>query len=187
MHYITLEDLTNGIIREGAVAFDRNHAAIFQRDSSEGISRGEFISTIPVEQQAIAERGLNTFLRLHLVFNAAVEACRPYPSKVIYSTDDEFDKIEKGNIRYRDLVKAFNANPAPSVELIFYEKGKQGGFFDPHVNTKNVSYHAINPLHFYVFEAFFHKKQVNKAKVESSLPQNLVVDEHNGFESSVTQ
>ncbi|MDT7043918.1 hypothetical protein [Candidatus Nitronereus thalassa] len=149
VHELTLQDLTNGVIHKGAIAFNTNHAVIFSDSHPRGISREEFLSQLPPGIRSIAQQALDTFLRLHPILNAAVDGCRPYPSQVTYGTDDEFDKIEMGRITYRDLANQFNNTPNPSSPLIRHTNGKSGGYYDPRTEGKQVSYHAINPLNFF--------------------------------------
>jgi hypothetical protein len=149
VYAISLQDLTDGMVNEGIVAFDQQHAVIFRSDASEGISRRQYISDLPRSLQSIADQGLNTFLHLHPILNSAINACRPYPSKALYGTDDEFDKIEKERIQYRNLVKKYNAGPDPPEDLIKPEKGKALGFVDPTYRGKFISYQAMNPLNFF--------------------------------------
>jgi hypothetical protein len=149
VHFLTLQDLTNGVIHQGAIAFNEQHAVIFTEDHPKGISREEFVSHMPRKQRLVANTALNTFLRLHPILNAAVDGCRPYPSHVTYGTDDEIDKIEAGKLAYRDLAKHYNANPYPDKDLFRFERGTSGGFYDPRTQGRRVSYLAANPLHFY--------------------------------------
>ena len=149
VHAVPLSDLTNSVIGTGTIAFTSEYAIIFTKEYPVGLSRDTFITQLPKEQQDLANRALNTFLRLHKVFNAAIDACRPYPSKVTYGTDDDINKIEAGRLTYRQLAQEFNRNPNPNTDLIRHERGLSGGFVDPTQNRKGVSYHAINPLYFY--------------------------------------
>jgi len=146
---VTLQDLTNGVISNGAIAFTAEHAIIFTAVQPQGLSRQTFLEQLPVRHQELANRALNTFLRLHKVLNAALDACRPYPTKVTYETDDEIDKIHAGQRQYQELAKTFNMDSLSPLPFWQHESGKSGGFVDPSLNGKNVSYHAINPLVFY--------------------------------------
>ena len=146
---VTLKDLTNGIITTGAIAFTTNHAIIFTEEHPQGLARETFVDRLPVEHQELANRALNTFLRLHAVFNSALDACRPYPSKVVYGTDDEIEKIQAGRMQYRDLATDYNTHQRSHINFVRHTPGKSGGFVDPSLNGKNVSYHAINPLVFF--------------------------------------
>lgn len=151
IHYVTLEDLTDGALTEGAIAFDQDHAIIFTPDRPKGLPRKEFLDSLPHARQAIAKQALATFLRLHPVFNAAIDTCRPYPPFVTYGTDDEIDRIEAGRQAFATRVQAFNEDPKflPAVDIP--EPGLDGGFVDPNGGRyRNVSYQAINPLNFYV-------------------------------------
>jgi len=152
VHFLTLQDLTNGVIHQGAIAFNEHHAVIFTEDHPKGISREEFVSHMPRKQRSVTNTALNTFLRLHPILNAAVDGCRPYPSHVTYGTDDEIDKIEAGKLAYRDLAKRYNADPDPERALVRFERGTSGGFYDPRTQGRRVSYLAANPLHFYQSE-----------------------------------
>ena len=96
VHSVTLADLTNGHIKKGAIAFDYRHAVIFEEDHPEGISRAQFIAQFQKDDQTIIDKALNTFLRLHSIFNVAVDTCRPYPARITYDTNDEIERIEKG-------------------------------------------------------------------------------------------
>jgi len=151
VHFVTLNDLTNGRLTDGAIAFTANHAAIFTEVHPKGISRPQFLAGLPENQQTIANTALNTFLRLRSILNAAIDSCRPYPARIVYETDDEILRIEKGKHAFQQLVKAFNADPTPQSPLFLYETGKSEGFFDPDAGKgSNVSYQALNPLNFYV-------------------------------------
>jgi len=150
-HYVTLKDLTNGILKEGGIAFDRDHAVIFTPDRPKGIARTEFLASLPEHQQPVTERALATFLRLHPVFNAAIDTCRPYPPFVTYGTDDEIDRIEAGRRTFTHRVRAFNEDPAFMPSANIPEPGLEGGYVDPTGKRRtSVSYHALNPLNFYV-------------------------------------
>lgn len=151
VHFVTLVDLTNGRIQRGAIAFDQRHAVIFQGEQTKGLSRAKFLSQFGDNQQNIADIALNTFLRLHSIFNAAIDTCRPYPSRVTYGTDDEIDRIETGKHTFKKLVKQYNENPLPPGPLYDHESGKSQGYVDPEAGkNSNISYQAMNPLNFYV-------------------------------------
>ena len=150
-HFITLNDLSNAALTDGAIAFRADRAIIFTQKKPAGMSRQTFLSTLPSSQQPIAIQTLNTFLRLRPIINAAIDTCRPYPPTVTYGTDDEIDKIEAGRLAYRTMIKAYNENPMPQRPLIIHERGMSDGFFDPEAGRKmRVSYQALNPLNFYV-------------------------------------
>lgn len=150
VHFVTLSDLTNRRLTDGAIAFTTHHAVIFTDDHPKGISRTQLVAGLPTNQQAIANTALNTFLRLHSILNAAIDSCRPYPARIVYETDDEILRIETGKHAFQQLVKAFNADPTPQSPLFLYETGKSEGFFDPDAGKgSNVSYQALNPLNFY--------------------------------------
>ncbi|MGV7229228.1 MAG: hypothetical protein ACQ9IQ_11265 [Nitrospirales bacterium] len=150
-HFITLNDLSNAALTDGAIAFRGDRAIIFTQTEPAGMSRQTFVSTLPSAQQPIAIQTLNTFLRLRPIINAAINTCRPYPPTVTYGTDDEIDQIESGRLAYRTMVKAYNENPMPQRPLIIHERGMSDGFFDPEAGRKmRVSYQALNPLSFYV-------------------------------------
>ncbi len=152
---LTIEDLTNGTLREGAIAFRKNQAVIYTSDYPKGISRPRFIRLFPQAHQPLADTALNTFLRLWPIFNAAIDTCRPYPPTVIYGTDDEIDRIEAGRLKFSQMVQTYNLNPKPSRPLYLPESGLVGGFYDPNAgNRTNISYHALNPLEFYVPPVF---------------------------------
>ncbi len=87
VHFLTLQDLTNGRIPQGSIAFNATHAVIFSTAHPEGISREDFIAQLPQADIPLANTALNTFLRLHPILNAAIDGCRPYPSQVTYGTD----------------------------------------------------------------------------------------------------
>lgn len=149
VHHLTFHDLTNGEIVQGGIAFDTKHAVIFTDEHPQGISREEFVAMMPGSLIPIAHKALNTFLRLHPILNAAIDGCRPYPSQVTYGTDDEFDKISTGRITYGVLSKQFNVHSNPNRALIRHKSGTSGGFYDPRLEGKRVSYHTMNPLSFY--------------------------------------
>lgn len=150
-HFITLNDLSNGTLLHGAVAFRIDRAIIFSENRPTGMSRRAFVSTLPPKQQAIAIQALNTFLRLQPIINAAIDTCRPYPPTVTYGTDDEIDRIEVGRRDYRTMIEAYNNNPTPQQPLFIHEAGMSDGFFDPEADQqRTVSYQALNPLSFYV-------------------------------------
>lgn len=149
VHFLTFQDLTNGLIDQGAIAFDTKHAVIFSEKFPKGISRENYVRQLPPPLGIVANQALNTFLRLHPILNAAIDGCRPYPSQVTYGTDDEIAKIEAGKLAYRDLAKHYNAHPDPEQELIRHEQGTSGGFFDPRTQGRRVSYQAANPLSFF--------------------------------------
>jgi len=150
-HFITLEDLSNGILPHGAIAFRNDRAIIFTQAAQKGISRQAFVGTLPSAQQPIANQTLNTFLRLRPIMNAALDTCRPYPPIVTYGTDDEIDRIEAGRLRFHAMILAYNDNPMPQRPLYIHETGMSDGFFDPDAGRQApVSYQALNPLSFYV-------------------------------------
>ena len=150
-HFITLRDLSNAALTDGAIAFRGDRAIIFTQTEPAGMSRQTFLSTLPPVQQPIAIQTLNTFLRLRPIINAAIDTCRPYPPTVTYGTDDEIDQIEAGRLAYHTMIKAYNEYPMPQRPLIIHEKGMSDGFFDPEAGRKmRVSYQALNPLSFYV-------------------------------------
>ena len=150
-HFITLNDLTNGTLLHGAIAFRSDRAIIFTEKRPTGMSRRAFVSTLPSRQQPIAVQALNTFLRIQSIINAAIDTCRPYPPTVTYGTDDEIDRIEAGRSSYRNMIETYNKNPTPQQPLFLHEAGMSEGFFDPEEDQrKTVSYQAMNPLSFYV-------------------------------------
>ncbi len=149
VHELTLQDLTNGFIGQGAIAFTATHAVIFSTTHPQGISREEFLSQLPPEIGSLANQALDTFLRLHPILNAAIDGCRPYPSQVTYGTDDEFDKIEAGRLKYRNLATQYNAQPDAIPRVGHFERGISGGYYDPRTQGKRVSYQAANPLNFF--------------------------------------
>ena len=151
VHYITLSDLTNGHIVNGAIAFDTHHGIIFQNSHPDGISRPEYLAQQDLRLRPLVNQALNTFVHLHPILNAAIDACRPYPAKIAYETDDELLRIETGKHTYQNLVHRHNHRPVPKHFVIRYETGKVGGFVDPNAGKdSNVSYQAMNPLNFYV-------------------------------------
>ena len=151
VHFLTLQDLTDGVVNQGAIAFDRNYAVIFTMEYPNGLARRKFIGTLPEPQQQLGEAALNTFLRLHLALNAAVDTCRPYPPFVTYGTDDEIDRIEAARQTFATRVQQFNTDPKASSGLALPESGISDGFVDPDAGRgTNVSYQALNPLNFYV-------------------------------------
>ena len=151
VHSVTLADLTNGLIKHGAIAFDHRHAVIFNTSHPKGISRSKFRSQFQKDEQLILDIALNTFLRLHSILNAAVDACRPYPARITYDTNDEIDRIEMGRRNFIQLVRQYNDDPTPNSPLFYHESGTSLGFVDPEAGkNSNVSYQAMNPLNFYV-------------------------------------
>ncbi len=150
-YFITLNDLSNGALLHGAIAFRNDRAIIFTEKRPTGMSRRAFVSSFPSSQQPIAIQTLNTFLRLQPIIYAAIDTCRPYPPSVTYGTDDEVDRIEAGRSAYRTMVEAYNKNPSPQQPLFIHETGMSDGFFNPEVGRQRaVSYQALNPLSFYV-------------------------------------
>ena len=151
VHYITMADLTNSQVTHGAIAFDTRHSVIFEESHPGGISRPAFIARQAVSLRPLVRQALNTFLYIHPILNAAVDTCRPYPTKVAYETDDEISRIETGKHRYQKLVHQHNRQPVPDRFIIPHETGNSKGFVDPDAGKhSNVSYHAMNPLNFYV-------------------------------------
>ncbi len=150
-YFITLNDLSNGALLQGAIAFRNDRAIIYTENRPTGMSRRAFVSSLHSSQQPIAIQALNTFLRLQPILNAAIDTCRPYPPSVTYGTDDEIDRIEAGRSAYHNMIEAYNSNPKPQHPLFIHEPGMSDGFFDPEVEQQHrVSYQAINPLSFYV-------------------------------------
>ncbi len=150
-HFITLEDLSNGILTDGAIAFRSDRAIIFTQSAPTGISRQAFVAALPSTQQPIAIQALNTFLRLRPIIGAAIDTCRPYPPTVRYGSDEEIDRIEAGRLHFRAMIIAYNENPLPQRALYIHETGMSDGFFDPEAGRQShVSYQALNPLSFYV-------------------------------------
>ncbi|WP_447968884.1 hypothetical protein [Nitrospira sp. M1] len=150
-HYIELADLTNGRVTNGAIAFDTQHGIIFTDAHPGGMSRPVFINQQPEDLRPIVNQAFNTFLYIHRILNVAIDACRSYPPKVAYETDDEILRIEEGKHRYLSLVHQHNRQPTPQDFTIRHETGYTDGFVDPDVGKHaNVSYHAMNPLNFYV-------------------------------------
>lgn len=150
-YFVTLKDLSNGVLNHGAIAFDIDRAVIFTQARPRGISRTSFLKTLHPTKQLIAVRTLNTFLRLRPIMNAAIDSCRPYPPTVTYDTDDEIDKIEAGRLKFYTMIEGYNENPTSQRPLFIHETGMSNGFFDPDAGQQTrVSYHALNPLNFYV-------------------------------------
>jgi hypothetical protein len=151
VYFVRLPDLTDGVVSQGIIAFDREHAVISTPDYPQGLSRRNFIDTLPESQQQIAEAALNTFLRLQPAFNAAIDTCRAYPPFVVYGTDDEIDRIEAARQTFAKRVQQFNTDPKASSGFALPESGISDGFVDPDAGRgTNVSYQALNPLNFYV-------------------------------------
>ena len=150
-YFITLEDLSNGTLTEGAIAFRSERAVIYTTAQPRGISRVEFLATLPHDQRSVATHALDTFLQLHPILNAAVDACRAYPPTITYDTDDEIDRIEAGQLNFYKMANLYNDQQNPQGPLFTHETGMLGGFFDPDAGRAGgVSYHALNPLEFYV-------------------------------------
>lgn len=151
VQFVTLRDITNGTIPFGSIVFNSQHAIIVAKDFPNGLSRKQFTHLVSPQHHVLADKAFNTFLRLHPIFNAAVDACRPAPHWVAYETDDETLRIEMGKQQYLKLVQDYNAHPQPHGPLIRYQSGKVEGFIDPHAGKHtNISYQAMNPLNFYV-------------------------------------
>ncbi len=151
VHFVTMADLTNGQIPDGAIAFDNRHAVIFDDTHPKGLSRPKFLTQLPENQRLIAKMALNTFLRLHRVFNAAVDTCRPHPAFPDYGNDDHVLRIEEGQLTFKNLVERYNEQPSSPKDLYLFEPGTIEGYVDPEAGKgANISYHAMNPLNFYV-------------------------------------
>jgi hypothetical protein len=151
VHFVTLADLTGGQIPGGAIAFDNGHAVIFDDTHPNGISRPKFLAHLPENQRLIAEMALNTFLHLHPVFNAAVDACLPHPAFPDYENNDHLLRIEEGKLTFKNLVQQYNNQPSSPKDFYGFESGVIGGYVDPEAGKgANISYHAMNPLNFYV-------------------------------------
>ena len=150
-HFVSLNDLTDGLLAQGHIAFDRAHAIIFTSTFPKGIGRQAFLLTLTESQRPIAERALTTFLRLHPILMAAIDTCRPYPPFVVYGTDEEIDRIEAARHTFTQRVRSFNANQTFVPIANIPDPALDGGFVDPHsAGRANVSYQAMNPLNFYV-------------------------------------
>ena len=151
VHFVTLTDLTNGQIPNGAIAFDNHHAVIFNEAHPKGLSRPTFMAQLPGDQHLIGEMALNTFLRLHPIFNAAIDTCRPHPAFSDYENDDYLRRIEEGQLSFKNLVQQYNEQPSSSQKSHLFEAGAIGGYVDPEAgNSATISYQAMNPLNFYV-------------------------------------
>ena len=151
MHFVTLADLTNGQIPSGAIAFDNRFAVIFDDTHPKGPSRQKFLTRLPEMQRIIAETALNTFLRLHPIFNAAVDSCLPHPAIPDYANDDHVLRIEKGQLMFKNLVQHYNKQPTSPNNQDLFESGMSEGYVDPDAGKDtNISYQAMNPLNFYV-------------------------------------
>ncbi|WP_443147697.1 hypothetical protein [Nitrospira sp.] len=151
VHFIKLQDLTDGVVTQGAIAFDRNYAVIFTAEHPEGIARSKFMASLPTSQQQIGDAALNTFLHLRQVLYAAIDSCRSYPPFVVYGTDEEIDLIEAARRVFAKRVNQFNNDPTALSAFTFHETGMADGFVDPDAGMgTNVSYQAMNPLNFYV-------------------------------------
>lgn len=149
-YFITLKDLSNGVLTDAAIAFRNSRAVIFTQTTPAGISRQDFLKSLPTHEKPIALQALNTFLRLQPIIGAAIDTCRPYPPTVTYGTDDEIDRIETGRLKFQQMIKAYNENAKPQRPLFTHETGMSDGFFDPNVGRQaHVSYQALNPLSFY--------------------------------------
>ncbi len=151
VHFIRLQDLTDGVVNQGAIAFDRNYAVIFTAEHPEGVARSRFLTSLPEPQQGIGNAALNTFLHLRQVLYAAIDSCRPYPPFVVYGTDEEIDRIEAARRTFARRVHQFNSDPTASIAFTWHETGMADGFVDPDAGMgTNVSYQAMNPLNYYV-------------------------------------
>ena len=150
VHFIRLQDLTDGIVTQGAIAFDRNYAVIFTADHPKGVARSKFITSLPEPQQRMGNAALNTFLHLRQIFYAAIDSCRSYPPFVVYGTDEEIDRIEAARRTFVKRVHQFNSDPTATSAFTWHETGMAGGFVDPEAGMgPNVSYQAMNPLNFF--------------------------------------
>ena len=151
VHYITMADLTNGKITNGSIAFDTRHSVIFEETHPTGISRPAFVAQQTTNLRPLVNQALNTFLYVHPILNAAIDTCRPYPAKVTYETNDEILRIETGKHTFLNLVYWHNKQPTPKPFIIPHEDGNTNGFVNPDAGKQsNISYHAMNPLNFYV-------------------------------------
>ncbi|MDR4459230.1 MAG: hypothetical protein MRJ67_01730 [Nitrospirales bacterium] len=151
VHFIKLQDLTDGVVPHGAIAFDRDYAVIFTTEYPEGVARSKFMASLPESQQRMGNAALNTFLHLRQVFYAAIDSCRSYPPFVVYGTDEEIDRIEAARRTFAQRVHQFNSDPTASSAFTFHETGMADGFVDPDAGMgTNGSYQAMNPLNFYV-------------------------------------
>ena len=151
VHYLRLEDLTDGVVTKGAIAFDREYAVIFTPEHPKGVARKKFIETLPESQTRTGNAALNTFLLLRPALNAAVDTCRPYPPFATYGTDDEIDRIETARRAFADQIRQFNNDPIPPPASALPKSGIVEGFVDPDAGTvTKVSYHALNPLNIYM-------------------------------------
>lgn len=151
VHFIRLQDLTDGVVTQGAIAFDRDYAVIFTEEHPEGIARSKFMASLPESQQRMGNAALNTFLHLRQVFYAAIDSCRAYPPFVVYGTDEEIDRIEAARRTFAQRVHQFNSDPTVLSAFTWHETGMADGFVDPDEGMgTNVSYQAMNPLNFYV-------------------------------------
>lgn len=151
VHYVTMADLTNGEVTKGSIAFDTRHGIIFQKPKLQEMSRPQYITHLSETQRVVAQKALDTFLHLHPIFNAAIDACRPLPTRIAYETDDATLRIETGKHMFTKLVKEYNRSPLTSMAYNHHESGKSDGFIDPDAgNGSNISYQAMNPLNFFV-------------------------------------
>ena len=76
-HFLTLNDLSNGALNHGAIAFRTDHAIIFTQTEPSEMSRETFLPTLPSAHQPIAIQALKTFLRLRPIINKDISAIRP--------------------------------------------------------------------------------------------------------------
>jgi hypothetical protein len=151
VHFIRLQDLTDGAVTGGAIAFDRNYAVIFTTEHPEGIARSKFLTSLRESKQRVVNAALKTFLHLRQVFYAAIDSCRSYPPFVVYGTDEEIDRIEAARRTFAQRVHQFNRDPTASSAFTWHEPGMADGFVDPDAGMgTDVSYQAMNPLSFYV-------------------------------------
>ncbi len=151
VHFIKLADLSNGRIINGAIAFDTQHAVIFDDAHPKGISRPSFVAKQISNLQPLVTQVLDTFLYIHPILNAAIDTCRPYPAKAVYETTDEILRIETGKRNYLNLVHRHNRQPRPKHFIIPHEDGNVEGFVNPDAGKlSNMSYRAMNPLNFYI-------------------------------------
>ena len=155
VHFVTLADLTNSRVPDGAIAFDNRYAVIFDHTHPKGLSRQKFLTQLSEKQRHIADMALNTFLRLHPIFNAAVDSCLPHPAIPDYENDDYVVRIEEGQVTFKNLAQRYNKQPTSTKNLYAFESGMKEGFVDPDAGRDaNISYQAMNPLNFYVPASF---------------------------------
>lgn len=184
-HLITLKNLS-GTDLPGSIAFDTiylgtgsfttNSAVIFTEKKPKGVSKSEFLKSLPENQKKVADEILNTFLTIYPALVAAIDSCRPL-KVVTYATSEETDRIENGRKRYFQMTKKFNNRELKPI--ISKGNGISAGFYDPdfRIETRygvTLDFEYLNPLRLKTIprelSASQCEKIVNGAKARSDAP-----------------